>query len=292
MNSVSSKYIKLDINIGDQLTSVSCGHMVVELVKFLLYQRLQIPYSYQWLKYLINQKKACGDDKFESFQSSIHFKAASSTLESLDFTIKSILQEINGSSLPEEVCVIFGATPVGSKEVYRFLLPPFTHKPQCHSPNIASDNTIKFNVLKTVATCEDLSKIFFKPLAPTNMYVLLQKKCEPNKQLIVNPDSFTFAGECRVPMSCKVVVVDLRKQMKEKMNCCRDFQIYNDVIYNKAAGNLTKHNDICEFVSTDTVKWYQCNYVVKGFKDCLVNGSSISNTWLNSNKLEAGGNLK
>lgn len=89
MNSKMSKCINLDINIGDQLTPVSCGHMIVELIKFLLYQRLQIPYNYQRLKYLINCKNTRSDKGIrESFQSQDHFRTASLALENIDFVTK------------------------------------------------------------------------------------------------------------------------------------------------------------------------------------------------------------
>lgn len=80
-------FIKIDLNIGDQLTSISCGHIVVEIIKFLAYQRLQIPYTYQWLKQIVTKRKACENVK-ESYQSERHFRVASTALDNLDFIIK------------------------------------------------------------------------------------------------------------------------------------------------------------------------------------------------------------
>ncbi|KOB64991.1 MAD2L1-binding protein [Operophtera brumata] len=150
MNSISvPKPVKIDLNIGDQLTSISCGHIVVELIKFVVYQRQQIPYTYPWLKQVINKKKLCEDqDVKESFQSEIHYRVASTALENLDFILKSLLQEINSSSLPSEVCIALGGTPVTCKEVYRFILPTACHKPQCHSTLIATDQKIQKNVFR------------------------------------------------------------------------------------------------------------------------------------------------
>lgn len=90
MHSVSvSKPVKIDLNIGDQLTPISCGHIVVELVKFVAYQRQQIPYTYPWLKQVVNKKKLSDDqDVKESFQSERHFRVASTALENLDFILK------------------------------------------------------------------------------------------------------------------------------------------------------------------------------------------------------------
>lgn len=79
--------VKIDLDIGDQLTYISCGHIVVEIIKFLAYQRLQIPYTYQWLKQIINKRKSL-EDKKESYQSERHFHVASTALNNLDFIIK------------------------------------------------------------------------------------------------------------------------------------------------------------------------------------------------------------
>lgn len=79
--------IKIDMNIGDQLTYISCGHIVVEIIKFIAYQRLQIPYTYQWLKQIVNKRKSF-ENKKESYQSERHFHVASTALSNLDFIIK------------------------------------------------------------------------------------------------------------------------------------------------------------------------------------------------------------
>lgn len=88
MNS-SNKPIVVDLEIGDQLTAISCGHIIVELIKFISYQRLQIPYTYQWLKQVVNKKRAriC-DELKDSFQSQMHFRTVSTALENLDFILK------------------------------------------------------------------------------------------------------------------------------------------------------------------------------------------------------------
>ncbi|CAK1583612.1 unnamed protein product [Parnassius mnemosyne] len=283
MNSLSP--VLIDLNIGDQLTSVSCGHIVVELLKFLAYQRLQIPYTYQWLKQVVNKKKMC-EDKKDTFQSERHFRIASNALDNLDFMIKSLLKEIDGPSIPEEVCIALGGTPVTCKEVYRLLLPNMCHKPQCHSPCIASDQKIQRSVFKTLVTSDLLSEVFFNTLPPTNLYVFIKKRNASSQDLVCT-DSFVFVNGYKLPRNSKVIVLDLRTQSQENFSCCKDFQIFNDVI-NKNLVNLkisdndsdlTKE-DYSEIESTNMVSWYQSSYVMKGFKDCTVSGSSVTNKWL------------
>lgn len=78
----------IDLDIGHQLTTISCGHIVVELIKFIAYQRQQIP-PYPWLKQIVTKKIASYDENVkESFQSEKHFRIASTALENLDFILK------------------------------------------------------------------------------------------------------------------------------------------------------------------------------------------------------------
>ncbi|CAH2208483.1 jg26607, partial [Pararge aegeria aegeria] len=100
-----------------------------------------------WLKQVINKRKAC-EDLREGYQSERHFFVASTALSNLDFIIKSLLKEIDSHSIPEEICIILGASPFTCKEVYRLILPRACHKQQCHSSHIASDQKIQMNVFK------------------------------------------------------------------------------------------------------------------------------------------------
>ncbi|CAH2045473.1 unnamed protein product, partial [Iphiclides podalirius] len=98
---------------------------------------------------VVNNKKLYLEKK-DTFQSERHFRTASTALDNLDFILKSLLKEIEGPAVPEEVCIALGGTPVTCKEVYRLLLPNLCHKPQCHSSFIASDQKIQRSVFKTL----------------------------------------------------------------------------------------------------------------------------------------------
>lgn len=100
-SSTPNKHLKLEINIGDQLTTISCGHVVAELIKFIAYQRLQIPYTYPWLKQLITKRKELDhENRKESFQSEKHFRTAETALKNLDL----ILKVINKRYMPVYHC--------------------------------------------------------------------------------------------------------------------------------------------------------------------------------------------
>ncbi|XP_023940392.1 uncharacterized protein LOC112047493 [Bicyclus anynana] len=274
----SKNNININLNIGDQLTSISCGHIVVELIKFIAYQRLQIPYTYQWLKEVVNKRKSCEDVR-EGHLSERHFFVASTALNNLDFIIKSLLKEIE-TSIPEEICIVLGGTPITCKEVYRLILPRACHKQQCHSTHIASDQKIQRNVFKTLVTSDKLSQIFFNTLSPTNMYIFIKKNIS-NNQDVVCADTFLSVDGYRLPRSCKIVCLDFRTQNHQNVSCCHKFQIFGDAInVNIDQLNTDEEVEFNEIESTDDKRWFQSSYIMKGFKDCTVNGSSVTNAWL------------
>ncbi|KAJ8713988.1 hypothetical protein PYW08_007608 [Mythimna loreyi] len=290
MNS-SNKPVILNLDIGDQLTTISCGHVMVELIKFIAYQKRQIPYPYQWLKQVVTKKKSCenreGEHVKDSFQSERHFRVASTALENLDFILKGLQKEINGPSIPDEVCIALGATPVSLKEVYRVLLPAQCHQPQCHSTHIANDQIIHRSVFRTLATSEKISQFFYQQLQPTNLYVFIKKKLVNNQDTVLDNDNFVLCNGCRIPRNSKIVVLDLRSKTFDNLACCNEFKIFGDSGY-QSLQNLQledsedNEDDFHEIESTESVQWYQSSYVMKGFKDCYINGSSITDAWLNA----------
>lgn len=135
-------------------------------------------------------------------------------------------------------------------------------------------------------TSEKLSQVLFNPLPPTNLYVFIKKKLLNHQDNILDSDNFVFTSGCRIPRNSKIVVLNFRTKSSNNIACCNDFQVFGDVINQNLQNlnledteNLDEYNEI---ESTDSTKWYQSSYVMKGFKDCIVNGSSVTNTWLNS----------
>ncbi|CAF4869014.1 unnamed protein product [Pieris macdunnoughi] len=229
---------------------------------------------------MVNKKKDNENEK-DTYQSERHFHVASTALNNLDFVLKSLLKEIGEATLPQEVCIAFGSSPISCKEIYRIVLPTVCHKPQCQSPHIASDKKIQSSVFRNLVTSEKLCKVFFEPLSPTNMYVFLKKESLSNQQVVCS-DTFLHVNGYRMPRSCKVVVLNFPANPKNT-TCCNDFKIFGNAPsedLSKLSLDDSSDDDFHEIESTDKVQWFQSTYVMKGFKDCVVNGSSIINSWL------------
>lgn len=108
-----------------------------------------------------------------------------------------------------------------------------------------------------------------------------------NQDTILDNNNFVLSSGCRIPRNSKIVILDLRSKTFDNLACCTEFKIFGDVGY-QTLQNLQlrdsdeNEEDFSEIESTDNVQWYQSSYVMKGFKDCYINGSSITDAWLNS----------
>lgn len=103
-------------------------------------------------------------------------------------------------------------------------------------------------------------------------------------QETVISDTFEHINGYRIPRTSKIVVIDFRTDNYDDVACCNKFQIFGDNIVKnqQSSSNVEDSDALYEIESTENELWYQSCYAVKGFKDCVVNGTSITNTWLTS----------
>lgn len=50
-------FSEINIDFPDVLSDVTCSELIIELVKYILFMKEQIPYQYNQLKYVVDRKK-------------------------------------------------------------------------------------------------------------------------------------------------------------------------------------------------------------------------------------------
>lgn len=86
-NQQKNNLTTVNVNIQDILTPKTCAHIIIEIIKYLSYQKLQIPHAYDVLKYLVQNKRDfdnANPNQNENMQSKNHFRVASSAVDALD----------------------------------------------------------------------------------------------------------------------------------------------------------------------------------------------------------------
>lgn len=104
----------ISVNLEEPLTGYACSQLIIEIIKYIMYQKQQIPLSYDSLiKFHTSSKPT--DKNFSSTQSLV------TSLESVSDHLASQFT-IDGCEI-KEVLVIIGATIISPKLCVRFELP-------------------------------------------------------------------------------------------------------------------------------------------------------------------------
>ncbi|KAG8233785.1 hypothetical protein J437_LFUL003857 [Ladona fulva] len=182
----------VDIQLEENLTSSSCSKVVSEIIKYLAYQKQQIPYPFEQLKLLVNKSKLAGEQetigksvKRRCLQLERHHSKATDAVDTLENIFKNIEAEFmisdeDGIGRVEEVVVMFGATPVTPKDVFRIQLPPVKFHSVFDTPKPPSRKTM-VQLLRCLLESEDLNSIISQPIAITNAFVFFKRKSASDK---------------------------------------------------------------------------------------------------------------
>lgn len=118
------------------------------------------------------------------------------------------------------------------------------------------------------------------------MYLILKPKCNE----IPFADGFKNYSSIKFPASCRTTRINiLNDSVNVASNCCRGLSIFND---NDISNNVPVKSEVHENIENSTTNgcndgteeesrssahdsFYECNVVVKGFRDHLIKGQSI-----------------
>lgn len=207
----------------------------------------------------------------------------------------------------EQALVIFGATISTAKEAFVINLPPKSlyHSVQNHSESLQSvtrqvimlvykmdstklhfDHLFEINLFgcyRTIISSTEYFDVNCTELKPTNMYVMLKSKVHIGEEYFQQHDSF------KLPSTCRTTVLNVENHSDEMaLKCCQNLVVYDDMEESTNSadftiektedsnyGEISKNGHVTQVASSNDLKFYECNIVVKGFKNQLVKGKSI-----------------
>ncbi|KRT78324.1 hypothetical protein AMK59_7289, partial [Oryctes borbonicus] len=265
--------INIDIKITDiVVTPLTCTSIVNEIIKFLVYQKSQIPYPYNWLQTVITRKrKSTGPENIPTSNNLFverHYKTASIAYDTIEAITKGIKIEFKNSfQYIKEVLIIFGTTLYTAKEVFRINMPILQR-------NHIEANHIKFiqknqqKILRHIFLSQDWLKAMENVCPTTNMYVMLKKYREhTNEESIFIPTS-----SYDIPINSNCITINLDYKDENDHVCCSNITVFNDSI---SSSHKTSHIGNNMSHKSEEV-WYEAKLSLKGFKDCFINKVSAT----------------
>ena len=133
----------MNIDVVDTVvTPLSCSIVTNEIIKYLLYQKSQIPYPYSWLKNVVNRRriKLEEDGDEDAFGNNLRvarqFHIVSTAYDTLEEIMKNLQMEFQGEECNvTDILLVFGATLYTPKEIFLIKLPKVIrgHLDQVHA---------------------------------------------------------------------------------------------------------------------------------------------------------------
>lgn len=108
------------------LTPLTCASIINEILKQLIYQKSQIPYSYSWVKSAISRRKTEPNKLKVSTDITVqrHHDIVSTAFNALENIMQNIKSEFKDNEQDiKQVCILFGSTIYTAKEAYIIEIP-------------------------------------------------------------------------------------------------------------------------------------------------------------------------
>ncbi|CAD1480236.1 unnamed protein product [Heterotrigona itama] len=247
--------MNITVALDEHLTSNSCVKLVIELLKYILYQKQQIPFTCDSLSQL---KMKPTDRNLSSIRT---------LLSSLKSTSEQLNSEFHQKDCKiKEIAILIGATIISPKLHIRIEFPSDILSSQEHFECKHASRKPLLSLMKSILQCPEFQAALSLPLSPTNTFVLIEKSDNnlvsefflPKPQYIPSNQSSNYF----------VIKLQHNDQVRLNCNCINVVKVYNEV----SESDTNRSKDI-EFLSKSNVsivhvpyQWYQSREVIRGFK--------------------------
>ncbi|XP_011647291.1 MAD2L1-binding protein isoform X2 [Pogonomyrmex barbatus] len=247
--------MEIDVMLDEPLTSDSCTKVVMELIKYILYQKQQIPFTYEALFQYQTSVKATD-------RNAVSFKTLSSTLKSVSDHLSSQFF-LKGCDI-KEVAILLGATILSPKLYIGIELPSYVLNSKQHKEHQHSSRKPLLKLMRSMLECDEFQEAMNIPLNMTNMFVMLRKSDSNSvsdfflpKPQYVPP---TQTASCFKIKLCQSDKVDIQCNCRTLIKVCHDScKIY---LENEDDVQYTQYNSSTQ----SSYRWYQSKQIIKGFK--------------------------
>lgn len=244
----------IDVTLDEPLTSNSCVKLVLEFLKYILYQKQQIPFTCDSLALL--QAKAKPTDRNAG-----SIKTLLNSLKTMSEHLHRQLH-LDGCKV-KEIAIIVGATIFSPKLHVRIELPQEILNSEDHFECKHAPRKPLLNLVRSILESSEFQDAMSLPLGPTNTFVMLEKSdCNSTS------DFFLLKPQYSPPVTCFRVKLHQSNQTKLVCNCIDMVKVYHEL--SESADNQTAESCLLRNPDGEIMqapyKWYQSKEVIRGFK--------------------------
>ncbi|XP_076284282.1 MAD2L1-binding protein [Lasioglossum baleicum] len=249
----------MDINVelDEPLTTDACVKLVIELLKYILYQKQQIPFTYDSLTQLQTNLKPM-DRNSASIKTLL--KSLKDTSEQLSSQF-----HLNNCKI-KEIAIIIGATIISPKLHIRLELPSDILNSQEHYEYKHASRKPLLNLMRSMLECSEFQDAISSPMSLTNTFVLVRKSDRNSMS-----EFFLPKPQYTAPVKnskCFIFKLHHNSHVNMECNCIHIVKIYNELaeIDNNKDKDKEFLNNTNENIENIPYQWYQSRELIKGFK--------------------------
>ncbi|GAB1863624.1 MAD2L1-binding protein [Camponotus japonicus] len=248
--------MEIDIMLDEPLTNDSCTKVVIELVKYILYQKQQIPFAYEALARFQTSVKATD-------RNAVPFKILSNMLKNVSDELSSQFF-LKGCDV-REVAILLGPTILSPKLCIALELPSYILNSKQHKEYQHSSRKPLLKLMRSLLECDEFQEAMNIPLSMTNMFIMLKKNDGNSASDFFLPKP-QYILPTQQSTSCFRIKLCQSDQVNIECNCESLVAVYHDSfkiqLEDEDNVQYTQYNSSNQFL----YQWYQSKQIIKGFK--------------------------
>ncbi|XP_065211823.1 uncharacterized protein LOC135839635 [Planococcus citri] len=303
---MKNKSVEFNVEVNDIITPSSCSSMVIEFIKYIIYQKQLIPYNYERLKMYVPRGQTLVDSMKDSDQGDRSFRSkhfvvldkylhktrdAYNSLEKIFHLINEELTS-TGSDRVEEIVIMLGTSFLNPQEVFRIRIPSLNYS---HLDKHHSTRKNCRNLFRSMINSEQFYDLISSNCTG-NLHVMLKMK--PDHSL--NSNSFILRNGFRLPTKGKQAVITFQETHHNPQSCsCFEIKIYEDdstsdslpLSQSSDCSTTTDVSSCCSDTNSSSNpngSWYQVKDTLRYFSDVKIDGTSVTDIWMNPTLLNSG----
>ncbi|XP_076637560.1 MAD2L1-binding protein [Colletes latitarsis] len=249
--------MNIHVALDEPLTSNTCVKLIIELLKYILYQKQQIPFTYDSLTRM--QKNVKSTDR-NLFCIKTLLNSLKCTSEQLDLQF-----HLTGCKV-KEIAILIGATIMSPKLHIRLEFPPDILNSEEHYECKHTSRKPLLSLMRSMLECSKFQDAISSPINLTNTFVFIQKSDSHSMSEFFLPKPQYIPPTQNT--NCFFIKLHHNDQIKMDCNCIDIIKVYNEL----SESNTNKDRNIQHLHNSneDTTnipyQWYQSREVIKGFK--------------------------
>ncbi|RLU21023.1 hypothetical protein DMN91_007639 [Ooceraea biroi] len=249
---------EINVLLDEPLTSDSCTKVVIEIVKYILYQKQQIPFVYEALARKFQTNVQATD------RNAVSFKNLSNTLKNVSDHISSQFF-LEGCDM-KEVAVLLGATIFSPKVYIGIEFPPYILNSKQHKEYQHSSRKPLLKLMKAILECEEFQEAMSAPLGVTNTFIMLKKSDRNSVSDYFLPKPQYTPPTETTRLDCFKIKLCHDNQVDIPCTCRTLIKIYHDSCKTDSENETDVQCSQYNGSTQSLYQWYQSKQVIRGFK--------------------------